>query len=128
MLVALADDQDDLHSRAIRDLKRIGRGPFRSTAPVLSECIYLLPDGQLRLRLRSYLKHLQVAIVEMRPDAWEGIFDWMERYQEHMPDLADAQLVALSALDPSTRVWTYDREFFAVWRRSDGTRIPSAIR
>lgn len=128
VLVALADDQDDLHSRAIRDLKRLGRGPFGSTAPVLAETFYLLSRGHLRLRLRSYLKRLHVAIVEMPADAWDDIFEWMDHYQEHEPDLADAQLVALSTMDASCRVWTYDKEFFAVWRSADGTRLPTALR
>ena len=128
MLVALADDEDDLHARAIRDLKHLGRGPFGSTVPVLSESFYLLPEGHLRLRLRSYLQRLRIVILETQVDAWEAIFDWMERYEEHEPALADAQLVALSAVDASCRVWSYDREFLTVWRRTDGTRVPSAVR
>lgn len=128
VLVALADDHDDLHARAVRDLKRLGRGPFASTAPVLSETFYLLSEGHLRLRLRSYLKRLHVAIVEMPAGAWDETFDWMERYQKHQPDLADAQLVALSAMDDSCRIWTYDKELFTVWRRSNGTRVPAAVR
>ena len=128
MLVALADDEDDLHTRAIRDLKRLGRGPFGATVPVLSESFCLLPEGHLRLRLRSYLKGLRVGIVETPVNAWEEIFEWMERYEEHEPDLADAQLVALSTIDASCRIWTYDREFSSVWRRVDGSRVPTAAR
>jgi predicted nucleic acid-binding protein len=128
VLVALADDEDDLHARAVRDLKRLGRGPFGSTVPVLSESFYLLPEGHLRLRLRSYLEHLRVAILETQADAWEAIFDWMEQYEEHEPALADAQLVALSAVDASRRVWSYDRDFLSLWRRPDGTRVPIVVR
>ncbi len=95
---------------------------------MLSESFYLLPEGHLRLRLRSYLQHLRVAILETQADAWEAIFDWMEQYEEHEPDLADAQLVALSAMNASFRVWSYDKEFVAVWRRADGTRVPAAVR
>lgn len=128
VLVALADDEDDLHARAIRDLKRLGRGPFGSTIPVLAESFYLLPEGNLRLRLRSYLQHLRVAILETRADGWDAIFDWMEQYEEHEPALADAQLVALSAMDASCRIWSYDKEFVTIWRRTDGTRVPAAVR
>src|SRR6185312_7167332 len=42
VFVALADGEDDLHARAISDLKQLGRGPFGSTVPVLSESFYLL--------------------------------------------------------------------------------------
>ena len=52
----------------------------------------------------------------------------MERYQEHGPDLADAQLVALAGTATSFRVWSYDKEFWTVWRRTDGTRVPIAVR
>ncbi len=95
---------------------------------MLSEAYHIISGGYLRLRLRSLLKHLAVAMVETPPDAWEEILDWMERYQEHEPDLADAQLVALSGMHASCRVWSYDKEFLAVWRRADGTRVPAAVR
>ena len=128
VLVALADEHDDLYERAARDLKRLRRGPFGSTAPVLSETFHILSTGYLRGRLRSLLKRLDLAIVEVPAGAWEAIFDWMERYQEHGPDLADAQLVALAGTATSFRVWSYDKEFWTVWRRTDGTRVPIAVR
>ena len=128
VFVALADGEDDLHARAISDLKQLGRGPFGSTVPVLSESFYLLPEGNLRLRLRAYLQHLRVAILETRADAWEAIFDWMVQYEQHEPSLADAQLVALSSMNASFRIWSYDREFVTIWRRPDGTRVPTVVR
>jgi predicted nucleic acid-binding protein len=128
VLVALTDESDALYARAARDLKRLRRGPFGSTVPVLSETYHILAGGYLRGRLRSLLKHLDVAIVEVPRDTWEEILDWMERYEEHEPDLADAQLVALSAMNASFRVWSYDKEFVAVWRRADGTRVPTTVR
>lgn len=111
VLVALADEHDDLYERAARDLKRLRRGPFGSTVPVLSETFHILSTGYLRGRLRSLVKRLDLAIVEVPAGAWEAIFDWMERYQEHGPDLADAQLVALAGTATSFRVWSYDKEF-----------------
>ena len=71
---------------------------------------------------------MDLAIVETPPSAWKAILDWMERYEEHGPDLADAQLVALSATDASFRIWSYDKEFSTVWRRADGSRVPTTPR
>jgi hypothetical protein len=52
----------------------------------------------------------------------------MERYEEHEPDLADAQFAVFCSKKPDYRVWTYDDEFRAIWRRMDGSRIPLAAR
>lgn len=128
VLVALADENDELHPRAARDLKRLRRGPFGLTIPVLAESYHLLLGRYLRLRLRSLLRHLDAAVVDVPAKAWDEILDWVERYEEHDPDLADAQLVALSAMNASVRVWSYDKEFASVWRRPDGSRVPSAQR
>jgi predicted nucleic acid-binding protein len=128
VLVALADEHVDLHVKAIRDLKRLGRGPFATTTAVLTEACFLASAGYLRRRIRALLKRLDIAIVDVPPDDWEDIFDWLERYEEHAPDLADAHLVGLSARDPARRVWTYDREFRSIWRRPDGSRVPTTPR
>ena len=54
--------------------------------------------------------------------------DWMDRYADHEPDLADAVTVVLSSELEGSRVWTYDREFRTTWRRPDGSPIPLALR
>jgi predicted nucleic acid-binding protein len=128
VLVALTDERDDLTGRATRDLKRLRRGPFASTGTVLAETYYLLPSAYLRRRLRLLLERLNVTIAELPGDTGEGVFDWMERYEEHDPDLTDASLIALCAVHASWRVWTYDREFRTVWRLLDGSRVPAAVR
>jgi len=71
---------------------------------------------------------LDLAIVETPPSAWKAILDWMERHEEHGPDLADAQLVALAGTDASLRIWSYDQEFSTIWRRTDGSRVPTTPR
>ena len=128
VLVALADERDALHGQASRDARSLGRGPFGVTSLVLGEVCFLLPDRYLRSRLRFMLEHLPIEPVEPGPPWWPAVFAWLERYADHDPDLADAQLAVLSAEIPSAQVWTYDREFRTVWKRPDGTAIPLATR
>jgi hypothetical protein len=122
--VALVNDRDDLAARAGRDLRRLRAGPFASTATVLSEACFLLPGGYQRQRLRFLLDRLAVALVETPTTWWDEIFDWLQRYQEHEPDLADAQLAVFCSRKADWRVWTYDRGFRTTWRRTNGSRIP----
>jgi hypothetical protein len=55
------------------------------------------------------------------------VLEWLARYAEHEPDLADAWLAVLSGKRPDDRMWTYDREFRTTWRRPDGRRIPLVV-
>jgi predicted nucleic acid-binding protein len=88
----------------------------------------LLPAPTLRRRLRFLLDQLSVALIDLPSSWWSDVFDWMERYEDHEPDLADAQLAVLSSKKPDHSVWTYDDEFRTIWRRADGSRIPLALR
>lgn len=82
----------------------------------------------MRQRLLHLLRRVVVRPIELEPPWWEDVFAWLDRYQEHEPDLADAQLAILCSRTPSCRVWTYDDEFVSTWRREDGTAIPLAGR
>jgi hypothetical protein len=95
---------------------------------VLSECCFLLPRGFLRQRMRFLFQCLGVAVLDMPATWWDDTFDWMERFREHEPDLADAQLAILCSKKPEFRLWTYDEGFRTTWRRADGSRIPLATR
>ena len=128
MLVALVETRDDLSRRAVRDLRRLRAGPFASTSNVLGEACFLLPTPALRRRLRFLIERLAVAIVDLPSAWWTDVLDWMEQYEEHEPDLADAQLAILCSKKTDYSVWTYDAEFRTIWRRADGSRIPLAVR
>lgn len=122
-LVALVDERDALRARAQRDLRRLRKGPFALTTAVLAETLFFLEQSFERRRLRFLLDALGIAAAP--PLDRNLVLDWMQRYEEHSPDWADAELVVLSQAR-SRRVWTYDREFTTVWRRSDGTGVPLA--
>jgi predicted nucleic acid-binding protein len=128
VLVALVDERDDDHREAMRDLHALRAGPFATTSLVLGETCFLLPDGYQRRRLLLLLQRIGVTPIELDPPWWSDVFASLDRYAEHTPDLADAQLATLSSRLPRSRVWTYDREFVTTWRREDGTPIPLAQR
>lgn len=119
----MVDERNDLAGRAARDLKQLRQEPFGTTSNVLGEACFLLIEDYQRRRMRTLLDRLRVTIVEIPSTSWDSIFDWLERYEEHEPDLADAQLAVLCSREP-WRLWTYDREFRTIWRRSNGSRIP----
>lgn len=124
VLVALADESDPLHPVATRDLTRIRRKALGVTSVVLSECLSLMPPAYLRRRLAFLTEQLAMRAVELESPWWKEVFEWLDRYAEHEPDLADAQLAVLASRDKAHAVWTYDREFKDVWRRRDGSKIP----
>jgi predicted nucleic acid-binding protein len=128
VLVALVNERDALSRRAASDLRRLSTASFASTAPVLGEALFLLRSGYLRRRLRAVLSRLEVVVVEFPSIWWDEVFGWIERYEEHVPDLADAQMAILCSRNPTWRVWTYDREFQTTWRCLDGSRLSLATR
>lgn len=124
VVVALADDTDDLHDGATSGLRRLRRSRFGVTAAVLAECLHLLRDGHQRRRLAGLFDKLGFEHVALEPPWWADLFAWLDDYADHRPDLADAQLVVLCAREPAHRVWTYDREFKDIWRLPNGKRVP----
>jgi len=119
-------ERERLHATAKRDLKRFEKRELGVTAAVLTECVFLLSAKYLRERLAFLLEQLAVAPVELEPPWWKEVFDWLDRYAEHEPDFADAQLAIISGRKTADKVWTYDKEFRHIWRRLDGSKIPLA--
>lgn len=125
-LVALCDDRDALHERALTDLDRLGAQPLVLCQPVLTEACFLLAGRVERARLAALLEALSIRPLELEDEdaAWKRVLAWLGRYAEHEPDFADGFLVVSSSLNRRARVWTYDSEFRTTWRREDGTRVP----
>ena len=120
VLVALALPRERLHERATKDLEKLARHEFRVLPSVLAEACFLVSTGALRLRLAGLLEALRAKYAS-EPVA-ERVFEWLARYAEREPDWVDGCLVVMASREQ--RVWSYDDEFRAVWRRLDGTRVP----
>jgi predicted nucleic acid-binding protein len=125
VLVALVLQKDELHDRAVRDLGRLARRELFVVPAVLAEACFLLELREQRARLGELLARMRARPVSEPP--WPVVFSWLHRYAEHEPDWADACMVVLASEEPF-RVWTYDAEFRAIWRRLDGSRVPLAGR
>ena len=123
VLVALVDERDAMHDVAGRDLKRFYTAGLAVTSLVLGEALFLLPKRYQRQRLALLLERLRPEPLELESPWWAEVFAWIDRFAEHEPDLADAQLVAVVSRDPRHSVWTYDREFRNVWRKPDGSAL-----
>jgi len=72
--------------------------------------------------------HVQSVVIEDTQSLWNEIFDWLAKYREHEPDWADGYLAVLCSRNRKYKVWTYDIEFRTLWRRTNGSAIPLAIR
>src|SRR2546426_12720786 len=72
--------------------------------------------------------HVQSVVIEDTQSLWNEIFDWLDKYREHEPDWADGYLAVLCSRNRKYKVWTYDIEFRTLWRRTNGSAIPLAIR
>lgn len=122
-LVALLDQGDAWHERAVREFRQL-RPPLLTCEVVLGECCHLLaglPASRLALaRLQ------QESVLEV----WDGfsaqapaVWRLMERYADVPMDFADACLVRLTEVLPEVRVWTYDSDF-QIYRRNGRQAIP----
>ena len=129
-MVALCDRRDRQHDTAVRELGTLSGEGFGTCEAVLAEAHFHLHRPAQRQRLRVLIKDLRLAVLPegKAPPLWPPVLDWLQRYEEHEPDWADACLAVLSAAVPTARIWTFDREFHAIWKRPDGTAIPVVAR
>jgi predicted nucleic acid-binding protein len=128
-LVALCDERDPYHARARRDFDKLRGNSFVTSTAVLGEACYHLSSGFGRRRLADALADLQILPLAEESEAavWTELFEWLIRYAEHSPDMADGVAAVLSGRHRRMKVWTYDSEFQKIWRRTDGTRIPLVV-
>jgi len=120
-LVALVDERDGLRARALADLGKL-KGPYGVLDAVLVETYFLLTETYLRERVRFMLRRLAIRHVTMQPSDWSSVFDWLDKYARHEPDLCDAMLVVTAAHN-TLAIWTYDRESRQLWRHPDGQML-----
>lgn len=127
-LIALVDDEDELHAAARRDLQGLPTGRLFLPISALAEACFGLPLPHERLGLRDLLHGLHIQFITDEGELVNDVMDWLLKYAEHGPDWTDGCLAVLSARHPRWKVWTYDSEFWTTWRRPDGSRIPLAVR
>jgi uncharacterized protein len=115
-LVALVDADDQHHKQCIAALKDV-REPLATVWPALTEAIYLLADfpragdALWEMLVRDALQLLPLDV----SDAPE-IRELMQKYADRPMDLADAALIRVAEREGIRKIFTLDREGFAVYR------------
>jgi predicted nucleic acid-binding protein len=125
VLVALAEPDDELYTRALADLPKFSGQNVVLTEAVLTEAVYLIAGRAPRARLRTVIDLLNPDPCSAESDRQfrSEALAWLDQYADHDPDWADAVLVVLSGRFRKSKVWTYDREFRTIWRTPAGNRI-----
>lgn len=118
ILLAFAFSRDANHAVASRTLNKLRRERRIVAAPVLTELFYMT---QVRI---SYFRAVQIfartraafEIVALTEQDMARMQEIMERYQDAAFDFTDAAIVALAERLDITRVCTFDRRDFSMFR------------
>lgn len=123
VIVALLDQREPMHTQVVRKLVDIAP-PMLTCEAVISEAWFLLQrasrgqEGLLLLLRRGQLEVRFDLSIELLP-----VLDLLERYQSVPASLADAGLVRMAELYPSSSVFTLDSDF-QIYRKNRDVPIP----
>ena len=120
-LVALLTRNDPFHKWAAEAFRQ--HAPFITCDAVLAEAASFFPDpiGILKLVARGdvVLDPLFQLSAEL-----PAVLALATKYSDAPMDLADACLVRMTEMHARCRVWTIDRQDFAVYRRNGRQVVP----
>ena len=127
-LVALLDQDDAWHKRAIEALKRI-RDPIATVWPALTEAMHLLadttrgPDTLCDMVTDGALKLLPLDAADL-----SRMKALMQKYRDLPMEFADAALVRAAEREECTRIVTFDDHFrvYRLPRRARFTVLPGS--
>ncbi|MEL6778630.1 MAG: PIN domain-containing protein [Cyanobacteria bacterium J06597_16] len=123
VIVALLDQREPMHTQVVQKLVDIAP-PMLTCEAVISEAWFLLQrasrgqEGLLLLLRRGQLEVRFDLSIELLP-----VLDLLERYQSVPASLADAELVRMAELYPSSSVFTLDSDF-QIYRKNRDVPIP----
>jgi predicted nucleic acid-binding protein len=121
-LVALINANDPYHAPAVAQLAQLPRSPLFTTAPCITEAMYLLHQAggyAAQEALWNMLERGSAVIYALEETNWQRMRRLMTTYSDAPMDLADASLVAAAEITNARRIFTFDRHFYAN-RLSDG--------
>jgi predicted nucleic acid-binding protein len=122
-LVALVDADDQYHKKCVECLKSL-REPLATVWPPLVEALYLLgdvPHGQEAIW--EMLERGAVQLLRLELEDIPRIRELMIKYADRPMDLADAALVRVAEREGIRKIFTVDREDFAVYRLHGRVRL-----
>jgi len=121
-LVALFDPKDDHHARCVNVLRDL-RGPLCATVAVLTEAFHMLePQSMGSDRLREFIARGALSVWFFDLSGLTRAFELMELYADRPMDLADASLVVAAEALETRKIFTLDRNDFAIYRVRRGHR------
>ena len=124
-LLALLDEDDDLHLSCIAASKRLPMEPMLTTWPCSTEAMYLLGEvggHRYQARLWALRSSGDLLLHDLTPGETDRMQALMEKYKDTPMDLADASLVVTAESRSLTRVFTMDSDFY-VYRLADGSAL-----
>ena len=122
-LVALFDEADQLHAQAEQALIRLPKKPLMTTRPCFTESMYLLYQSigyDAQEALWSWVEDGLLQSHLPSEEEWRRMRELMAHYKDAPMDMADASVVSAAETLNLTRVFTYDRHFYA-YRLADGS-------
>jgi predicted nucleic acid-binding protein len=122
-LVALLDAGDQHHSKCVNALKSL-REPMATVWPPLAEAMYLLTDlPQAQDSLWEMIERGALQLLPLGPGDVPRMRELMRKYANRPMDLADSALLRVAEREGIRKIFTIDREDFAVYRLHDRTRV-----
>ena len=115
-LVALLDEADQLHAQAEQALIRLPKKPLMTTWPCFTESMYLLYQSigyDAQEELWSWVEDGLLQLHLPSEGEWQRMRKLMAQYRDAPMDMADASLVTAAEALSLTRVFTFDRHFYA---------------
>lgn len=115
-LVALVDADDQHHKKCVAALKEL-REPLVTLWPAVTEAMYLL--GDLPKAQEALWEMLARGVLQLLPLDLTDVprmRELMSKYADRPTDLADAALVRVAEREGIRKIFTVDREDFAVYR------------
>ena len=122
LLVALFDADDKLHVQARQALSTLPKKPLLTTWPCLTETMYLLYQSighAAQEELWSWVEDGLLQLHVSGSSEWPRMRELMAQYKDAPMDMADASLIAAAEALSLTRVFTFDRHFYA-YRLANG--------
>lgn len=119
LIVALLAADDPYHAWAADAFRR--HSPFHTCDAVLAEACSFFPDPRPVLKL---VARADLILGFDLAGELPKVLALVTKYADRPMDLADACVVRMSELLPSSKVWTVDRNDFTVYRRHGRQAVP----
>lgn len=117
-LLAYFYERDKNHNPAVLTMNQLGNETLIVPSPVLSELFYMLSTraGYKRAILGDTITRRSFSIVALDSEVFVRMEAIMNRYLDAEFDYADTAIMALAERLKITRVFTFDRRDFTVFR------------